>query len=130
MYNGYEIYISKQRVNHSQLTHLGGKIMKKMSLMIAGIALVVFSGCTSITPRGVITTNIVVPLTATNGQIGKKVGKASCVSWFGMVASGDASIRAAAKNGNIKKITHVDWKVKSDIPIGIKTIYTTTVYGE
>ena len=49
---------------------------------------------------------------------------------MGFVATGDASIEAACKKAGITKIHHVDWKVVSDIPFGIKTIYTTTVYGE
>ena len=104
--------------------------MKKLSLSIAVLAIVVMTGCTSVVPRGLITTDVTLPLNATNGQIGNKVGTSTCVSWFGFVAKGDASISAAAANGGIKKITHVDWKVNSDIPLGIKTIYTTTVYGE
>lgn len=104
--------------------------MKKVSLLVAVVAVAVLSGCASVYPRGGISTNVVLPVQATNGQLGSKIGKSECVSWFGMVASGDASIAAAARNGKITKISHVDWKVTSDIPIGIKTIYTTTVYGD
>ena len=104
--------------------------MKKISLFVAIFAVAVLAGCTSVMPRGGISTDVVLPVQATNGQLGSKVGKAQCVSWFGMVASGDASIATAAKNGGITKISHVDWKVVSDIPVGIKTIYTTIVYGD
>jgi hypothetical protein len=104
--------------------------MKKVSLFVAALAIAVLSGCASVVPRGGIVTDVVLPVQATNGQLGSKIGKAECVSWFGMVAKGDASIATAARNGKIKKISHVDWNVVSDIPIGIKTIYTTTVYGD
>jgi len=104
--------------------------MKKAALFMAAMAIVVLTGCTSVVPRGGISTDAVLPIQATNGPLGKKIGKASCVSWFGMVLTGDASIATAARKGGITKISHVDWKVVSDIPVGIKTVYTTTVYGD
>ena len=104
--------------------------MKKVSLLIAVLAVAVLSGCASVVPRGGIITECTLPVQATNGQLGSKIGKSECVSWFGLVAKGDASIAAAARNGKITKISHVDWKVSTDIPIGIKTVYTTTVYGD
>jgi len=105
--------------------------MKRISLFVALLAISALVGCASVVPRGGISSNMVLPVQVVDTKVvSSKVGKASCVSWFGMVASGDASIEAAAKDGGITKISHVDWKVVSDIPVGIKTIYTTTVYGE
>lgn len=109
--------------------------MKKMSILIAAFAVVLLAGCTTAVPRGGIYSEMTLPALATGNKAltkttGMKVGTSQCVSWFGMVATGDASIEAACKKNKITKIYHVDWKVKSDIPVGIKTIYTTTVYGE
>jgi len=47
---------------------------------------------------------------------------------FGIVASGDASITAAMKNGGITKIHHVDYH--SMQVLGLYAEMTTTVYGD
>ena len=48
---------------------------------------------------------------ATSAKSGSKVGESeTCTNILGLVATGDCSISAAAKNGNIKNITTVDWK--------------------
>ena len=57
-----------------------------------------------------------------------KVGVAECTSILALVATGDASIEAAAKNGNIKEIKYVDWHVENIL--GVYGKYTTTVYGD
>jgi hypothetical protein len=44
------------------------------------------------------------------------------------IATGDASIEAAMKNGGIKKVHHVDTQVKNIL--GIYAEYITIVYGE
>lgn len=56
-----------------------------------------------------------------------KVGKTMCTSYFGMVGVGDCSIQTAAKNGNIKKIHHVDYHNSSIL--GWAKIEV-SVYGE
>ena len=43
-------------------------------------------------------------------------------------SEGDATIKAAMENGGIKKVHHVDYKVKNIF--GIVAEYTTIVYGE
>lgn len=104
--------------------------MKRISMLMAALAVVVLSGCVSTIPRGGIFTEVTLPIQATGNTKGSKVGVSTCESILGMVATGDASVDAAMKNGKIKKVSHIDWKVVSDIPLGIKTIYTTTVYGD
>lgn len=64
-----------------------------------------------------------------------KKGESSMVNIFNLVETGDASINAAAKNGNIKKIYYVDYKIgKVYIPLLFIPIYVkekkTIVYGE
>ena len=51
-----------------------------------------------------------------------------CTSILSMVATGDASIEAAMKNGGITKVHHVDWQAKNIL--GIYGEFKTTVYGE
>jgi len=57
-----------------------------------------------------------------------KVGKASCQSVLGIAAWGDAGIAAAAQNGKISKIHHIDQKYENYL--GIYQRYTILVYGE
>ncbi|MBN1863948.1 MAG: TRL-like family protein [Victivallales bacterium] len=109
--------------------------MKKLSLIVAALSLVLLAGCATAVPRGGIYSEMTLPALATGNQAltkttGLKIGQSTCVSWFGMVATGDASIDAACEKAQIKKIYHVDWKVESELPLGIKTVYTTVVYGE
>jgi hypothetical protein len=44
------------------------------------------------------------------------------------IATGDASIEAAMKNGGMKKVHQVDTQIKN--VLGVYAEYTTTVYGE
>jgi hypothetical protein len=56
-----------------------------------------------------------------------KSGSATASSILGIYASGDCSIEAAARNGGITRIDHVDhhtWNV-----VGFYSEFTTTVYG-
>jgi hypothetical protein len=62
-----------------------------------------------------------------NDVSASKVGKAKAegILFFG---HGDASIKAAAANGDISKIHHVDSKTMNIL--GLYSEYTTVVYGE
>lgn len=68
------------------------------------------------------------PITATSNPVGNKCGEASTTRYFGLGGSANVGINAAAKNGGITKISHVDFSTKSFL--GIVTTYTTRVYGE
>lgn len=57
-----------------------------------------------------------------------KVGAAECTSILGWVASGDCSITAAAKNGGIARIQHVDYEFTQILMIF--ATYKVIVYGE
>ncbi len=57
-----------------------------------------------------------------------KTGQASYSSILGLVQTGDASIRAAMKDGEITKLHHVDYKFTNIL--GIIATYTTIAYGE
>ena len=48
--------------------------------------------------------------------------------YVGVVALGDASIQAAAREAGITRIHHVDYQAKSYV--GVYTIYTIIVYGD
>ena len=73
--------------------------------------------------------SVTFPVGATGNTIGKKVGTASGTGYFGVLWFGiDASIRTAAKNGGITKISTVDFK-QSNI-LGIVQTYETIVTGD
>ena len=61
--------------------------------------------------------------------LGQKTGKASMYSVLGLVAWGDASTAAAAKQGGITTLNHMD-KEFLNIIFGIYTETTTIVYGD
>jgi uncharacterized protein YceK len=90
---------------------------------------VLFSGCASVLPMGIIYTEVKAPVAA--GEAGSsysKVGTSKATSILGLVATGDASIKAAMENGKISKIKYVDYDAKNIL--GIYGEYTTTVYGD
>ena len=69
------------------------------------------------------------PINATGYAVGSKVGIAKATGYFGVIfIDGDASIRTAAKNGGINRISSVDLK-KTSI-LGIVVTYETIVTGE
>ncbi len=49
---------------------------------------------------------------------GTKTGEACARGWFGVVALGDASIEAAAKNGGITRVDSADFYARNRIVIG------------
>ena len=103
--------------------------MKK--IIIPSIASLLLAGCATIQPQGTFFTELQVPVAATSSSLDvskMKVGKSSCKSFLGLVAQGDASIAAAVKNGNIKTIHAIDWKVKNIL--GAIGEYECIVYGE
>ncbi|MCK9594165.1 MAG: TRL-like family protein [Candidatus Omnitrophica bacterium] len=90
---------------------------------------VLLSGCATPYPYGALYTEIKAPAAVgTEGLAYSKVGVAKSTSILGLVATGDASIKAASDNGGIKKVKYVDYSAKNIL--GIFGEYTTTVYGD
>ncbi|MBL7997681.1 MAG: TRL-like family protein [Candidatus Kapabacteria bacterium] len=93
--------------------------MKRVFQLIAAGAVVV----------GLSSCSITVPVAATSNAVGSKVGESKGTGFLGWINLGvDASIRTAAKNGGITKISTVDFK-RDDI-LGILQTYTCIVTGE
>lgn len=87
------------------------------SLLIAITAGILLSGCAT-----------TLPLDVTDNEIGQKTGKSSYTVILGFPPfNGDASIKAAAENGNIDKIATVDRKITSGF---FTTTVTTVVTGK
>lgn len=104
------------------------KNLKKM-LFVAGAVLMLTSCATVKSPlMGAWYTDVKAPLTATSNSNATKVGSAEATSVLGLVATGDASIDAAAKAGGITKIHHVD--EQSTNILGLYAKYKIYVYGE
>ena len=91
-----------------------------------------FVGCvanSSAPVSGSYVTSVRAPFAVTeNSGAYSKAGTSTALSVLGLVATGDASIETAAKNGNIKKIHHVDYHASN--AVGIYASYTVIVYGE
>ncbi len=84
-------------------------------LLIVGIF---FAGC-----------SITMPVNATSNTIGHKVGTAKATGYLGVLFfDQDASIKTAAKNGGITKISTVD--IKSSSILNLLVNYETVVTGE
>ena len=102
--------------------------MKKMLALFVTAALL--GGCaTAQSPvTGMMYANVSAPLTATvAGEKPQRVGRASVRSILGIIATGDASIATAARNGGIREITYVDYESQNFF--GVLAEFTVVVYG-
>lgn len=105
--------------------------MKKAILLASAIAAsAALSGCAVVSSpvTGFIYTDVDYPVTATSNEQGSKTGEASASSILGIIATGNASVAEAAKNGGITKVKTVD--VKATNILGIYAKYTVVVTGE
>ena len=102
--------------------------MKKL-FVCAFAALMLASGGIVKSPlNGGIYTDVKDGLAVTGNAGSSKVGTAQAMGILGLVAIGDASIQAAAKDAGITRIHHVDYESKSYV--GVYNLYTVVVYGE
>ena len=113
---------------------VGSKMRLAASVAVCAFAIMA-TGCLMapvVPPMGSVYTQIEAPLdlsSAGGKEIGPKCGEASSFAILGIFASGDASIHAAAENGGIRKVNHVDYRFKN-VLLGAYSRYTTVVYGE
>lgn len=107
--------------------------MKKFrNLILMGTVAILFSSCFAMSRRAPLTgflyTSTKSPGFVTSNAGATKVGTAEAMSILGLVATGDASIDAAAKAAGISKIHHVDEECTAIL--GIIAKYKIHVYGE
>ncbi len=106
--------------------------MKKLGILVTLIGVLMLFGCAGPYSHGFIVSEFDAPMCspdeATGLDIGAKVGKAQMVNYLGWIATGDASITAAAKNGKISKVKTVDYHY--DTILGIVNKTTTIVTGD
>ena len=80
---------------------------------------------------GCLYSNVVAPLDTDMNKttLGKTEGRASAYSVLWLVSWGDAGVAAAAKNGGLATVNHMDVEVQN-ILFGLYTKETTIVYGD
>jgi hypothetical protein len=107
-------------------------IMRRGFVGSLALGLVAVTGCVG--PMGpvggvggFVYTDVSGPVGATSNTAGTKMGQATSTGII-CVATGDSSIKTAAANGGITKISHVDYHTTS--VLGLYTKTTVTVYGE
>ncbi len=96
---------------------------KRISLIVLLVILFAFSGCAYMNVKTPYDTDL------DKTVLGEKVGESSCQSVLWLVAWGDAGTAAAARNGNITVINHMDNQALS-ILFGLYSRSTTIVYGD
>jgi hypothetical protein len=106
--------------------------MKKLGILICSMGMVMLLGCAMPYSPGFIFSDIDVPMCSPDDSSGlapgPKTGTSKMINYFGLIATGDASIQAAAKNGGIIKVKTADFHY--DTILGIINTTTTTVTGE
>lgn len=111
--------------------------MKKVK-HVAGIAIIAFAAAVLTTScaviggpsagvYGSIFTKVKAPGQLNVNEVGTKVGTSNAIGILGVVGVGDYGLNEAIKNGNIKKVSHVDYETFS--VLGVYTKITTYVYG-
>ncbi|PHI20420.1 hypothetical protein CEQ90_08140 [Lewinellaceae bacterium SD302] len=97
--------------------------MKSLSQKIVAAVLVLFLAV------GMSSCAVTLPVNATSNPLGSKVGTATATGYLGVLFfDQDASIRTAAKNGGITRISTVD--IKSTSILNLIVTYETIVTGE
>ena len=93
--------------------------MKKLLLALILFGALASTGCGAVFPYqpGPIYTDYQTPAMATQNETGNKMGEACQTNILGLVATGDASVSTAAKNGGITKVNSVDTKFKTILGI-------------
>lgn len=107
--------------------------MKLAGFAILAVVVLTLCSCYSapvMPPGGMIYSEIAAPLDvdANNTDMGGKTGWAETMSILGLVAMGDCSVEAAAKQGGIKTVKHLDYKYMN--VLGIYQKFTVVAKGD
>lgn len=133
-------YLSREKESHQAaprhiipITNYEERSIMNASRFVLSLLLVVsltWIGCAyALAPvTGFVYSDVKGPMSATSNSGFSKVGTAEATSILGWVATGDASIQTAMRNGGITKIHHVDYYSRSIL--GVYAVFTVTVYGE
>jgi hypothetical protein len=109
-------------------TRFGVLALASAALLSTGCA--GFVGAPLVPPPAFVFSDFKAPLDldANQTNFGSKRGVSEIVNILGLVATGDASIAAAAANGNVATVRHVDYEFFS--VLGVYARYRTIVYGD
>lgn len=110
--------------------------MRYLTSLILLVMLLSLCGCMAfpiapvVPPAAATFMNVEAPVDITYNltEIGSKKGEATSVGVLGLLAFGDASVKAAAKDGNLKRVDHIGCRFTN--VLCLVTFYTTIVYGE
>lgn len=97
--------------------------MKKTLIFLISIIILASSGCAYVNVKAPLDTD----LNATS--FGTKTGSASTHSVLWLVAWGDAGTKAAADNGGLTVVNHMDIQIQSYL-FGLYSKKTVIVYGD
>mgnify|MGYP001597089268 CR=1 FL=1 len=102
-------------------------------LLLACGGLLLLQGCLRapvVPPYGIVYSEFQAPLYVDFNAtpVATKSGQAESMSILGLIATGDASAKAAAAQGGITKIEHADYYYFN--VLGVVQRYRTIVYGE
>jgi hypothetical protein len=112
----------------------GDSIMRHaLCALLALGGTMLLQGCYSapvVPPIGIVYTDIHAPLDtdANATPVTSKSGEAESMSILGLVATGDASVHAAAAAGGLQKVEHVDYYYFN--VLGVIQRFRTVAYGE
>ena len=101
------------------------------SSWIAAIAALSLTGCVSAPfkpPMGIVSATKAPLSVEGNWKLGSKSGEAYSTCILGLYAGGDCSVTAAARDGGLKSVGHVEYKYLNVIGIYQRT--TVIAYGE
>ena len=118
------------RIINNVYTLIGVFKMKKCLFLLVLLLIAPSSFGASSNTRGLLWMSTTEPVYVVSDSFreSSKVGTATSVNWLRLVTTGDAGIKKAVENGNIKKIYYIDQEIKKFIVIYEKR--TTRVYGE
>jgi hypothetical protein len=114
---------------------MGKRLLGEVLVLVTVLAALALSGCVIapvVPPLGLVYSSVSAPLDLTSRQdkeIGPAKGEASTTTVFYLFSVGDAGINAAARNGKLKTVNHVDYAFKN-VLFGFFSRYTTVAYGE
>ena len=97
--------------------------LKPAALMMIVLAAVLIGGC------AYVDTKTPLDIDLNNTQLGTKRGTAEAYSVLWLVAWGDASYAAAARNGDIRVLNHADQEM-FQVLFGLYTRWRVIVYGD
>jgi len=95
----------------------------RTAVLMTGLVFLVVYGCAYVNIRTPYDTDL------DRTQLGSKTGTAEAYSLFWLVAWGDASYTAAARNGQITVMRHADQEVLQ-VLFGLYTRWRIVVYGD